>query len=132
MAEKKIGNRSFRCEKMPADEGVLYSFRIGKLASPLIGQIQNLVSGVDEVALTALAEFLQSLDPVEGQEIVMKMAGMAEVKSSESQPYEPVIFNITFQDDLLEAFQVAAWVIMVNFGGFFKGRLASMLPVPEA
>lgn len=129
MAEKKFGKSTYRCEKLPATEATAYVFRIGRLAAPLLGQLSNLKltelaagKGDDVKTLSAIAGFLTQLDPVEGQKLTIELAEKAQVQTSQGN-FEPVIYDAAFAGDVLMGFQVAAWVIQVNFADFFGGKL---------
>ena len=130
MAEKKIGKNTFSCDKMPATEATEWAFRLGRAAAPLLDKIGSIVKDAqkgdtDDATLKALANFLAQLNPAEGRTIVVSMAEKAQVKQPQGH-FEPVVFDAVFNDNLLEAFQVAAWVIQVNFKDFFGGGLGNM------
>lgn len=132
MAEKKIGKRTFRCDKLPASESVGLAFRLGTIAAPLLENFasggfsfSSLMGDSDEAqsqrALAAIAKFLTSIDPKEGQELLIELAEKASLKQPGGN-YEPVIFDSAFAGEhLADSIQVAAWVIQVNLSDFFKG-----------
>jgi len=129
--EKKIGKRTFRADKMVATTAVLYMFRIGKIAAPLLSGLRgvNLASlvgpdGNDTKTLEVIAGFFAQLDPKEGLQLVTELCEMAEVQSVQGN-YESVIFDSTFSDNVMDAFQVAAMVVQVNFADFIEGKLAA-------
>ena len=132
--EKKIGQRTFRADKMVASVAVTYMFRVGKIAAPLIAGLKGVklasliddkgVKGDDSKTLEMIAGFLSELDPVEGQKLVIELAEKAEVQQAAGH-YEPVIFDAHFTDNVMDGFLVAALVIQANFSSFFGGKLGA-------
>lgn len=129
MAEKKIGTRTFRAEKMPATEATRNLVRLTKIAGPGMAALTKaLAEGEakrDGVALSAISEVLMKSDANTLTDFVVEMAEKAQVKENGGS-YESVIYDIHF-DDLLEAFQVTAFVLQVNYAGFFGGKLGSLI-----
>lgn len=132
MADKKFGQRTFRCNKLPASESVGLAFRLGKLAAPLL---ENFASGglsfasivgagenaQGQKALGAIAKFLTSIDPKEGQALLIELAEKAQLQQPGGN-FEPVIFDSAFAGEHIgDSIQVAAWVVQVNLSDFFKG-----------
>lgn len=118
--ERKIGDRTYSCVKMPADQATFYAFRLGGLAAPLMENLNTLTGGSgDDGIFKAIGKFLTTLDPKESQGLIIELCQMAKVTARSSGAYEPVVFNATFSDNVLNAFKVAAFVIEVNFADFF-------------
>lgn len=127
MAEKKIGSRTFRTEKMAAVEGTTLMFRLGKAAAPLLDN-PELLRGTelqDAAAIASIVKFLSSISPEEATYLIVTFCEKAQVKQ-EGGTFEPVVYDAHFANDLLEAFQVAAFVIQVNYADFFGDRLAKL------
>lgn len=129
--EKKIGKRTFRADKMVATEAVQYMFRIGKAGAPLLSGLQGISlksliddGGNDVKTLEILSEFFMKLDPVESRDLLIQLSEKAEIQGPQGN-YEPVIFDIHFTENLMDAFQVAALVAQVNFADFFGGKLGA-------
>jgi len=130
--EKKIGQRTFRADKMVASVAVTYMFRIGKIAAPLLAGLKGVkiallmddggIKGDDTKTLEIIAGFLAELDPVEGQKLVIELAEKAEMMQPGGH-YEPVIFDANFSENVMDGFLVAALVIQANFASFFGGKL---------
>lgn len=127
--EKKIGDRTFRADKMVATEAVTFMFRLGKAGAPLFASLQGVSlaslmgpEGNDGKTLEALSEFFQKLDPVESKALLIELCEKAEVQSPQGN-YEPIVFDAHFSKNVMEAFTVAALVVQVNFADFFGGKL---------
>lgn len=124
MAELKIGNRTYRCDKMPATEGVRMAFRLSKAFAPIIkdlGDVHSLSNISERDALKALSEFLMNIDADDGTDLVVKLAESAEILSPQGAP-EPVVFDAHFSGNVVDAVKVAVWVARVNFGDFFTDK----------
>ena len=132
MAEKKISGKTYRVEKLPATAATSLMFRLGRIVGPSFGQLSTL-SGADfigdadeenlerrEQVLTIIGNLFGRLDPTEAQGILIELCECAKVQSKGGN-YEDVIFNATFDGDVMGAFLVAAYVVQVNFGDFFGG-----------
>lgn len=129
MPETKIGSRTYRADKMPASEATRNLARLTKLIGPALPKLTGLM-GKDEKArdgatLSALADLIMSSDANEMTDFVVEMAEKAQVK--EGAGYENVIYDVHFADDLLEAFQVVAFVLQVNYRSFFGGKLGGLI-----
>lgn len=132
MADKKFGQRTFRCNKLPASESVGLAFRLGSLAAPLLESFSSggfsftsLAAKGDDAkgqkALVAIAKFLSSVDPKEGQALLIELAEKAQLQQPGGN-FEPVIFDSAFANEHIgDSIQVAAWVVQVNLADFFKG-----------
>ena len=126
--EKKIGDKTYRVDKMTATVATQYMFRIGKAAAPLLPALKgiNIASlmgpqGDDSKTLEMIAGFLKGLDPVEGQSLLVELCEKAEVQGPQGN-YEPVIFDVAFSGNVMDAFKVAGLVVQVNFSDFFGGK----------
>jgi len=127
MAEKKIKNRTFRVDKLPATISVSLLFRLGRIIGPALGPLSTLkqpsTSGDDankrERVLTVVGELFGELDPEKANELLIELCGHAQVKLP-SGVYDPVVFDAVFTDDVTDAFHVALFVVEVNFGDFLN------------
>lgn len=125
MPEMKIGSRTFRAEKMPATEATRNLVRLTKIIGPAMPGLAGAVAGdVGPQALSTIASTLLKTDANELTSFIVELAEKAEVK--EGAAYERVIYDIHF-DDLLEAFQVVAFVLQVNYRDFFGGKLGTLI-----
>lgn len=129
MAEKKIGTRTFRAEKMPATEATRNLVRLTKIVGPGMAALTQALTQDeakrDGAALEAIAAVLMNSDADTLTAFVVEMAEKAQVKENGGS-YESVIYDMHF-DDLLEAFQVAAFVLQVNYASFFGGKLGGLI-----
>src|SRR5690606_18774890 len=95
--------------------------RLTKIIGPAMPALAGAVAGdVGPQALSAVASTLMKADADDLTSFIVEIAEKAEVK--ESAVYERVIYDVHF-DDLLEAFQVVAFVLQVNYRDFFGGKL---------
>lgn len=131
MAEKRIGDRTFRAEKLPARAALNLQLRLAKVLGPAFARLAEIVKIEDEAerdarTLEALGSFLAATDADEVERLVVELSEKARVSVGTGGAYEPVIFDHHFSDDLLTAWQVAMFVVQVNFADFFGGvsRLA--------
>ena len=129
MAEKKIGSRTFRAEKMPATEATRNLVVLTKIVGPGMAALTKALSQAegerDSAALEAVAAILMNSNADDLTQFVVSMAERAQVKENGGS-YESVIYDLHF-DDLLEAFQVVAFVLQVNYAGFFGGKLGGLI-----
>lgn len=125
MPEVKIGTRTFRAEKMPATEATRNLIRLTKIIGPAMPALAGAVAGdTGPNALSAIASALIAADDKDLTSFIVELAEKAEVK--EGAAYERVIYDVHF-DDLLEAFQVVAFVLQVNYRDFFGGKLGTLI-----
>lgn len=147
MGEKKIGSRTFRANKLPATTAVDLMFRLGKIVGPALGSLAtmsvtelkttgaNIVSmpkpdDSNEDGLAAAASAAQrervlsvvgnlfgQLEPATSQKLLVELCEHAQVQMPQGN-YDQIIFDAVFSDNILDAFQVAAFVVQVNFGDF--------------
>lgn len=129
MAEKKIGSRTFRADKLPATQATSLMFRLGKVVGPALGSLAGASSIKDLAALagdesqntkvlTLVGDLFGNLDPVVAQNLLVELCELAKVQAPGGN-YENVIFDATFDTSVADAFKVAAFVVQVNFGDFF-------------
>jgi len=129
MAERKIGNHTYRTEPLNAVASLKLLTRLTKILGPALRHL-NAAFDADEgkrdaAALAAFGSVIESVDPEEFQSLIIETASMASIQANGA--YEPVVFDFHFTGNLLEAFQVVLFVLEVNFKGFFDGAKASPL-----
>lgn len=140
MAERKFNDVEFRVSKMSPKPATLMLFRLGKILAPLGKDVKGLIDAVrsakggavnesDAAALTTIAKWFADIDPAVATELVVELAELAEFKDR-SGKYFPVVFDAVFENRLLTAFQVAAWVATVNFSSIFTAGGATLGNVP--
>ncbi|MCO5085156.1 MAG: hypothetical protein M9955_26280 [Rhizobiaceae bacterium] len=136
MPEKKIGTRTYRAEKMPATTATRNLIRLTKIVGPGMTDLAKTIAAADDAtrghaALAAIADILQSSTADELTAFLVEMAELAQVKENGGS-YEGVIYDMHFANDLLEAFQVVAFVLQVNYRDFFGAKLGSVLKASQA
>ncbi len=127
--ERKIGNETFRVEKLPSTEGLKLLVRVTKILGPALRHLDRAFDANegtrDGAALSAFAAIIETTDAQEFQDLVVSSAERAQIKTGGR--YEDVIFDIHFQGDLLKAFQVVIFVMEVQFKSFFDAARSNPL-----
>lgn len=131
MAEKKIGKETFRVDKMGARDAQRLLLRIGKMLGPGIEAFASAVTSTDREtgALQAIGGMLTRADPAEADALLVDLCQSASI-NVEGMPkgqYDPVIFDHHMDADLMQAWQLAAFVLEVNFRDFFSAAAATGL-----
>ena len=132
MAEKKIGNLDFRCERFGARQQQRLLLRLGKLFGSAIADLQRAVvkegdeAERDAAALEVLGRLFSQGDIDEADALVVELSEAAQVREPNGT-WEPIVFDHHFQGELLTGWQVAYFVIEVNFRGFFDAAARSGL-----
>lgn len=131
MPEQKIDDVTIRCEKLPAREAQRLLLRLGKVLGPALDGIALLRSGVDEesterVMAAIINDVLAQADVDEADSLITQLVESAQIKTTSAGGYEAIVFDHHFQDNLAGAWQVAGFVLKVNFADFFTaaGRSA--------
>jgi hypothetical protein len=119
MAEKKIGSKTYRCEKLPASESFSLLLRLGQQLGPGLGKLATVMgSGASEAAaLAAIGDVLAAADPTKTTALLSELIGHAEV--AVSGRYEACVLDHHFDGDLVGAFSVAMFVVKANYQDFF-------------
>lgn len=127
MAERKIGKDTFRVAKMGARASQRLLLRIGKLLGPGIETFATAVASTDRErsAIQAIGGMLAKASPEEADALLVDLCSEAQinVQGTSAGQYEPVVFDHHLDHDLIQAWQVAGFVLEVNFRDFF-GALA--------
>lgn len=144
-AERKIGTATFKAAKLPPRDAQRLLLRIGKIVGPGLTRLVAALKGEDEgerdtAAVEVIAEMIAKADIDEADSLLVYLCSKAMIKE-EGLPYVDVVFDHHFQDDLMQAWQVAYFVLEVNFRDFFgaaaksglaKGMLSSARTKPAA
>jgi hypothetical protein len=119
--ERKIGNETYRVEKLPSSEGLKLLVRVTKILGPALRHLDKAFDANegtrDAAAFAAFASIIETTDADDFQSLVVSSAERAQVKTGGR--YEDVIFDVHFQGDLMKAFQVVLFVMEVQFKSFF-------------
>lgn len=130
MPERKIGTRTFKVEKLPASRAIRTLAKLTKMVGPGIDRLQKAIAGdpkkMDGDILPAIAAIIAGSDPDTLTDFVTELAETAEVKLDRGGSYDPVVLDLHFSDNLMEAITVVAWVLEVNFRDFFVGGQAAL------
>ena len=122
MAEKQIGSRTFRCEKLKVREAVRLQMRLGKTLGPALPALAEVIRIEDEAerdrrALEAIGAFFAAANAEEAESLVFDLCAVARVQIGGTGNYEPVIPDHHLEDPMM-AYQVAVFVVTVQFAGF--------------
>lgn len=127
MPEKKIGTRTYRAEKMPATAATRNLIRLTKIVGPGLSKLQSALTGDGgSSALAAVSDVLSESGADDLTAFIVEIAEAAQVKENGGS-YDQVIYDLHFADNLIEAFQVVAFVLQVNYRDFFGAKLGSVL-----
>lgn len=121
MAEKKFGSDTYRCDKVDAETGIRLLIRTSKMFGPasavMIALTEKDKAKAESMSMSAIAEFIGKLDEDDAIAYVKDLIGMCRCNG------EPAVFGVTPQD-IGEIFQVAYWVLEVQFRDFLGASLA--------
>ncbi|WP_406858490.1 phage tail assembly chaperone [Alsobacter sp. KACC 23698] len=122
MAEKKIANRTYRYDRMPADQGLRMLLRLLKVLGPARGIIEAIAESDeaerDAKAMSAIGDFIGEMDSDAVYSIVMDMVKQVRVDGELAVPGVM---------DLQELLQVAMFALQTEFGSFFADGAGSAL-----
>lgn len=138
MPEKKIGNRTFRANKLNAVDSSKLLMRLGKVFGPGLKDIGKVFTArqagdkaaESEAILESVMRLMAENDADEVVELIGDVLASAEVMTP-GQPYEPCRFSMHFDDNILDAYRVAAFVLEVNYVDFLGGALEGALTPSE-
>ncbi|WP_377838703.1 phage tail assembly chaperone [Bosea sp. UC22_33] len=122
MAEKKIGGRTVRYDRLPGDQALDLMLRLLQL----LGEGDTLLEAVltadegesDKLAIVGLLKFAKNMNVPEVKGFILEMVGHCMVDGVEPTPG---------MMDLQEIIQTAQFAIKTEFGGFFADGAGSVL-----
>lgn len=124
MAEKKFGADTYRCDKLDAEGAMRLLLRTTRMFGPASKVLSALAetdkAKAETMSVAAIAEFVGKLDEDEAIGYVKDLIGLCRCNG------QPAIFGVTPQD-LGEVFQVAWWVLEVQFRDFLGGSAVKPL-----
>jgi hypothetical protein len=132
MAEKKIGEKTFKVEPMLATQAIRLQARLLKVVGPALDKLPTIFAGRkkgDEAAsngaaIAAFTDIFTRADPDAIMELIKDVCEVAMVKRP-SGAYDPVSFDGDFTGNLGEIIPVAVFVLQEQFGDFFTAALAN-------
>ncbi|KAA0970808.1 hypothetical protein FPY71_10050 [Aureimonas fodinaquatilis] len=136
MAEKKIGDRTFKVDPPLATVAIVMQARLMKAVGPAIDKLPDIFAGArasegtaekdrgNAAAVQALTGILSGLKPEDVAGLLKDLTEMALIKRP-SGHYEPVDFDGDFSGRLGEVIPVITFVVREVFGDFFSGAVAS-------
>lgn len=137
MAEKKIGQKTYKVEPMLATEAIKLQARLLRVAGPALDKLPAILGGrkagdeaaSNAAAIAAFTDIFTRADPEEIMALVRDVCEVAMVRRP-SGAYDPVSFDGDFTGNLKEIIPVAVFVLQEQFGDFFGAALANGRAVP--
>lgn len=136
MAEKKIGQDTYRVQKVGAREQQRMLLRLGRLLGPAITAFTDAIASEgdrERGALSAVGGMLTNANPDEAEQLLVDICQMAQVNTAgmPAGQYEPIIFDHHMDGlPLQTCWEVAGFVLEVNFRDFFDAAVST--PVGKA
>lgn len=138
MAEKVIGDRTFKVGMVLATDAIKLQIRLVKLIGPALETLPAVFAGRAEgasqadqekangAAIRAIAGIFDKADPDAVVDLMKDIAKLAMVSSNKGQSYEEISFDHEFSGagakNLLPA---VLFILQETLGDFFSGALAS-------
>ena len=122
MAEKQWNGRSYRYDRLPADQSLRLLARLLKVFGPaatILGAIgEQDESKRDAAFMVALPEFLAKMDDTAVVDLILEVVKMARVEG------KPAIPGVMELDELI---QTAFFVLSTEYSSFLGGSAGSFL-----
>lgn len=127
-AERKIGERTFRYERMSADQGLKMLLRLMKVLGPAKGLIEAIAAedeaSRDALGMVAMVEFIENMDQAAVYDLIIDMASRCDVNDPQQQHWDKALPGVL---ELNELIQVAMFALQSEFGSFFADGAGSVL-----
>lgn len=135
MAEKKIGERTFRCSPMLATDAIKLQVRLVKFLGGAVERLPEIVQGASKGATDAqraqanakaigmLVDLIGKSDPDEIARLMSDVIGIAQIRR-ESGEYHDADIDGDFVGRPGDMFEVMLWVLQEQIGPFFSGLQA--------
>ena len=127
MAEKKIGNRTFKTEPVLATQALLLQARVFRILGPGLARFGDIMrartegnEGTGAAIVAAFAEVFTKADPAEVVNMLSDVIGMAQIKRP-SGIYENCDMDGDFTGHQKDVYPVALFVLKEQLGDFFTG-----------
>jgi hypothetical protein len=124
MAEKRFGSDTFRVQKLDAEGAMRLLLRTTKMFGPASKVLSALgetdKAKAESMSVAAIAEFVGKLDEDEAISYVRDLISMCQCNG------QPAVFGVDPQE-LGDVFQVAWWVLEVQFKDFLGGSTVKPL-----
>lgn len=124
MSEKKIGNRTFKVDKLLATQALLLQARVFKILGPGIAKMSEILrnrddhSGMNAAALAALADVLAATEPEALTVLLKDLVQIAKIKRP-SGSYDPCDLDGDFTEYPQDIYPVVLFVLREQLGDFF-------------
>lgn len=135
MAEKKIGNRTFKCDPLLATKALVLQGRLARALGPVAGKLPGILAarnGNDDAAkaeadtqtIAALVGLFETLSPEEYAALVKDVVELAKVERASGE-YSEVDIDADFYGDMKSIFPVMFFVLQTQFQDFFGDALVN-------
>ncbi|GJE77286.1 hypothetical protein BGCPKDLD_3889 [Methylorubrum suomiense] len=128
MAERKIGGVVYRCEKVPADQGIALFGRASKVLGvdslAIIRDGSNRAKAMEEYLVLALSP---NGNPTELAALIAELVGMCQAHGGGG--YDPCVIGVK-PESMEDAVEVAFWCLEVQFRSFLSVALSPPPPSP--
>lgn len=129
MAEKKIGDHTYKCEPVGAKEALSLLTDLMRIGSKSAGRLPALIMAhseggndvmADAAALVAIGDMLDSTPTADVIELVERVLGLAMVMQP-SKTYRALDLDGDFTRNLKSLIPVIRWILAVQYADFFTG-----------
>lgn len=132
MAEKKIGDNTYRVDPLLATKALLLQARVMRVVGPALSKFGEVMQGVgpkkteeekakgNAAAIEAFASIFAQSRPEELAELIKDLCQVARIRRP-SGVYDPVDFDGDMSDKQRDIIPLAVFVLREQFGDFFSG-----------
>lgn len=128
-----INDIEYTCTQYPAIQSMKYKLKVLKILGPVIGEIIPIITNKkdDENQLDiisgAIEKLFQSASPDQIVDLIVEMLTTGNTKRDGARMTMSLFEQTYSGDTMLEAYKAFAFVLRVNYKGFFKGQKAKEL-----
>lgn len=138
MAEKVLGDRTFKAGAVLATDAIKLQIRLVKLIGPALETLPDVFAGraagaspedqekANAAAIRAIAGIFDKADPDAVVDLMKDIFALAMVSPNKGQSYEEIVFDHEFAGaGAKNLFPAMVFVLQEVLGDFFSGALAS-------
>lgn len=131
--ELEINDVQYVCTQYPAIQGMKFKLKVLKTLGPVITEIIPMIGkdAEDGDQLSAISNVIEKLfqisSPDEIVDLIVEMMTTGNVKREGKRITEALFTEQFSGDNMMEVYKVFAFVLKVNYKGFFKGQKAKEL-----
>ena len=138
MAEKVIGDRTFKVGHLLATDAIVLQSRLIRIIGPALDRLPVIFAGKaenatdadrkasDMAAIQAISDIFGKADPREVADLVKDICELAMISHDKGKNYDQIDFDGDFSgSNFKDTIPVATFVLKETLGDFFSGALAS-------